>query len=202
MARDAGAAALLGAVRRDVLPPRRGFKELVQLKMQWLFGRPWLYAIPSALPFLRLGETLYHPPLPVREVSAVAARTLVVTWPLGDAEAAARRAHAARLSVARSDGLTPIAVPSGGEPGYLRLPFVASPAARAAAGTPAARAMGVMPGYPLALCDLPGFGERVVNRADGFPGAKLLAERLITVPVHGRLAERDLADIGSWARAL
>jgi hypothetical protein len=199
LARDARAAALLGAVRRDVLPPRRGFKELVQLKMQWLLGRPWLYAIPSALPFLRLGETVYHAPSPVRGLSGVAACTLAVTWPLGRAEAAARWAHAARLMAARSGGFAPIAVPREGEAGYLRLPFVASPAARGAAGTPAARAMGVMPGYPMALCDLPGFGERVVNRTDGFPGARLLAERLITFPVHSRLSEGDVSVTADWA---
>ena len=58
--------------------------------------------------------------------------------------------------------------------------------------------MGVMPGYPAALCDLPGFGERVVNRADGFPGARSLAERLVTAPVHSRLGERDLAGLEVW----
>ena len=198
LARDERPAALLDSVRRDVLPPRGGFKEYVQLKFQWLFGRPWLYAIPSALPFLRLGETVYHAPSPVRGLSAVAAHTLAVTWLLGGAEADVRRAHAARLLAARGGALVPIALPRDGEPGYLRLPFVASPAARAAAETVQARAMGVMPGYPTALSDLQGFGERVVNGADGFPGAASMAERLVTVPVHGRLAERDVAGLEAW----
>ena len=201
LSRDARAAALVDAVRRDVLPPCRGFKELVQLKMQWLFGRPWLYAVPSALPFLRLGETVYHSPSPVRGLGAVAARALEVTWPLARAEAAARRVNAARLLAARSEALAPIVVPREGEPGYLRLPFVAAPAARAAAGAPDARAMGVMPGYPAALCDLPGFGERVLNLSGDFGGARTLAGRLVTFPVHGALTAQDVSDCGRWVGA-
>jgi len=201
LARGARGLALLERVRSDVLPPRRGFKEYVELKMQWLFGRPWLYAVPSALPFLRLGETVYHSASPVRGLSAVAVRTLEVTWPLGDGEAKVRRSHAARLLAARGEGLAPIAVPRDGEPGYLRLPFVASSGARREAGTAEARTIGVMPGYPRALCDLAGFGERVVNREDTFPGARLLAERLVTLPAHGLLCERDLAALEAWMAA-
>ena len=58
-----------------------------------------------------------------------------------------------------------------------------------------------MPGYPRALCDLPGFGERVLNRGGAFPGARMLAERLVTLPVHSRLGERDLAALEAWAAA-
>ena len=193
LARDARAVALVDGVRRHVLPPRRGFKEFVQLKMQWLFGRPWLYAVPAALPFLRLGETVYHSPSPVRGLSAVAARTLAVTWPLGEREATVRRTRAARLLARAGGGLTAVHVPAGAEAGYLRLPFVASPEKRVAAETDGARALGVMPGYPRALCDLGGFGEMVLNRQEEFPGGRMLAERLVTLPTHGRMVEECLA---------
>jgi perosamine synthetase len=195
LARDARAAALVDAVKQDVLPPRCGFGEYVQLKMQWLFGRPWLYGIPSALPFLRLGETVYHPPSPVRAMSAVAARTLGVTWPIGERETVVRRGHAARLLARGGDGLTPIRVPAAGEAGYLRLPFVASPAARGAAGEAWARVLGIMPGYPQALCDLKGFADRVENPGDAFAGARALAARLVSVPTHCLLTEPELGRI-------
>lgn len=192
------AASMVDRARSELLPSLRGVRELVQLKAQWLLGRPSLYAIPAALPFLQLGETVYNPPSLVRGLSAVALRTLAVTWPLGERESAVRRAHAARLLAWHVDGLASIAVLQEAEPGYLRLPFVASPAARAAAGAAGARALGIMPGYPKALCDLEGFAERVVNRGDAFPGARMLAERLVTFPTHSLLAARDLARLKEW----
>ena len=89
-------ARLLAAAGSLIRPPARGVREAVQLKVQWLFGRPSLYGIPASLPFLHLGETLYHAPPPVRGLSAVAARALAVTWELGEREARARRANARR----------------------------------------------------------------------------------------------------------
>ena len=196
------AAALVAGARSALLPALRGVRELVQLQAQWLLGRPSLYALPASLPFLQLGETVYHPPSPVRGLSAVATRTLGVTWGLRDGEADIRGANAARLRARSGPGLTPIAGPAGAAAGYLRLPFVASPAVRAAACTAEARALGIMPGYPSALCDLAGFGARVINRSDAFPGARMLAERLVTLPTHSLLDEADLARLEAWvARA-
>jgi len=201
LAHGAPGAAALARARGEIAPAGRGTKELVQLKAQWLLGRPSLYGIPASLPFLQLGETVYHHAAPARALSAVAAHTLAVTWPLGEPEAAVRRAHAERLLARAGRGLTPVPVPSGAVAGYLRLPFVASVAAREEAGTVVARALGIMPGYPTALCDLAGFADRVLNHGDAMPGAHLLAQRLITFPVHSLLSERDLAALEEWAAA-
>jgi len=190
--------AVLSGSRSEAATSSRGVVELVQLAAQWLLGRPSLYALPSALPFLRLGETVYHPPAPAGGMSGVAARALAVTLPLGAAEAEVRRANAGRLLERRGPGVTPVRVPESGIAGYLRLPLLAGPAARAAALSPRARALGIMPGYPQALCDLPGFAARVVNRQDAFDGARMLAERLITLPTHGRLGEKDLERLETW----
>jgi len=198
----AGGAAALGRARGLVGPGARGLAEFVQLKAQWLLGRPSLYAVPSALPFLRLGETVYRAPAPPRAMSGVAARTLAATLPLGEHEGRVRRAHAARLLARCGSGVAPVRPPRDSEPGYLRLPLLAAPQARAAAARPEARALGIMPGYPVALCDLPGFRERVANPDDRFEGARLLAAGLVTVPTHSLLTPADLARLESWlARA-
>jgi len=97
-------------------------------------------------------------------------------------------------------GLTSVRAPLRAEAGYLRLPFVASPAARAAASWPESRATGVMHGYPTPLSNLGGFGDRVRNLPEGFPGARMLAQRLVTLPVHGLLSKPDLAALEAWAR--
>lgn len=198
LSRGAAGNAAFARARGDVRRAVRGLPELVRLKAQWLLGRPALYAVPSALPFLRLGETVYHPPAPVRAMSAVATRTLARTLPLADRETQVRRANAARLTASVARGLTPVRVPVGGVGGFLRLPLLAGARARARAAAPSARALGVMPGYPLALCDLPGFTERVLNRTEAFPGARDLAERLVTAPTHGMLSDADLARLERW----
>lgn len=194
---DAGAEV---AGRLDArLAPSRGVREFVQLGAQWLLGRPSLYAIPASLPFLALGETVYHTASPVRDLSRAGGATLRATWPRVDAEAAVRRRNASRLLAHAGRALKPVALPPGAEAGYLRLPFVADAAARAAAASARARSLGVMPGYPAALRDLDGFGERVGNRGQGFAGAQLLAARLVTLPVHSLLSDRDLAALEAWA---
>jgi len=198
LAHGALGAAACAHARGAVARARRGTKELVQLKAQWLLGRPVLYALPSAVPFLRLGETVYHQPTPVRAMSAVAARTLAVTLPLGEREAALRRTNAKRLLARGTPGLTPVRVPASSEAGYLRLPFLATPAVRAVAESKEARALGIMPGYPRALCDLEGFAGRVDNLDVDFVGARTLAERLITLPTHSLLTEGDFGGIGTW----
>ena len=188
---------LLGRVRASLPPPTLGMKELIQLAAQWLLARPSLYGIPASLPFLHLGETIYRRPLPVRGLSAVAARTLAETLPLVERETEVRRANAKRLLARCGPGVRPVRAPASAEPGYLRLPLLTASTTRNAAASAAARSLGIVPGYPQALCDLAGFAERVVNGSDAFPGARLLAEHLITFPTHSLLDEGDLARLES-----
>src|SRR2546430_17514940 len=63
------------------------------------------------------------------------------------------------------------------QPGYLRLPVLASPGVRRAAANAMAKRLGVAPGYPKALCDLEPLSARCLNRDAGFPGSRLLAAR-------------------------
>jgi dTDP-4-amino-4,6-dideoxygalactose transaminase len=198
LARGSAGIAAFARARAELGRPADGRREWAPLVAQWLLGRPSVYALPAALPFLRLGETVYHAPAPVREMSVVAARVLAVTLGLADHEARIRRANAARLLANPAAGVRWVQVQPGGEAGYLRLPALASPATRAAATSLEARALGVMPGYPRALCDLRGFGKRVANRGDGFTAARTLAERLITLPTHRLLSERDLVRLETW----
>ena len=198
LARGADAAVQIAAASAEAGPARSGLTDLAPLAAQWLLGRPSLYGVPSSLPFLQLGETVYHAPGAVRLMSEVAVSTLTRTLPLGEREARVRLTNAARLLARGGRDLAPVAVPPGGKPGYLRLPFLATPRIRERAGSSAARALGIMPGYPRALCDLSGFAERVVNGGDAFPGARALAGQLITLPTHSLLRDADLQRIETW----
>jgi len=167
----------------DDLSGRKGSgRAVARLVAQWMFGRPSLYWIPAALPFLGLGETPFRSPHPVGGMSALAAGVLNHTIRLVPEEIHRRRQNAARLRSALT-GAAAFAVPDGWDAGWLRFPVVLQRTARSAL-TAYHRSLGVMPGYPLALADLPGFGELRGNRADDFSGARLLADRLATIPTH------------------
>ncbi len=177
-------ASVAGAAEAATGPrtPRGSLRDYLLLKAQWLFGRPSLYWIPASLPFLGLGETIYRPPHPVGGISALAAGVLVRTMPLVPDEVRRRRATATRLRGELSGG-GQVSPAAGWDAGWLRLPVVRRRAANAGLVASLARD-GVLRGYPQALADLAGFGARRLNPADAFPGARLLAERLVTVPTH------------------
>ena len=179
----------------------RGLVDLARLSLQAVFSHPRLYALPAVLPFLHLGQTVYQAPRRARRPSASSMAAAARTFHLLHHEIEVRRTNGRRLlEAARGGGRAqPVREPEGGEPGFLRLPVLCREEARAA--LPSVARFGIAPGYPAALCDLPGFGGRVVNRKSDFPGARELAARLVTLPTHSRLGERDLAFLERWLQA-
>ena len=53
----------------------------------------------------------------------------------------------------------------------------------------------MMPGYPRSLADLRGFRHCNVNPTETFVGARTLAASLLTLPTHGLMSERSIADV-------
>lgn len=202
LAHDTPGQRILETVRGLVGAPRRGWPELFTMAAQLVLERPNLYALPAALPFLQLGETRYRAPRPLRRPASVSCPVLAATWALSEREAKLRRRNAERLlfELRCQPGFQTVQTVDQARPGYLRLPVLASVEARRAAGTLAARRLGIMPGYPKALCDLERFRPRCLNRDAAFAGSRLLAERLCTLPTHGRLSPRDLARLEQWIR--
>ncbi len=204
LAHDAAGERALERARGLLREPRRGWPELLAITAQLLLERPSLYAIPAALPFLRIGQTIYREPRPLRAPTHGSCPVVAATWTLAERELELRRRNAERLLVAlqRQPGFETVRTPDRACPGYLRLPVLASPPVRRSAADTAARRLGVMPGYPNALCDLDRFAPRCLNRDAAFPGGRLLAARLCTLPTHGRLDARDLVRLEEWIRAV
>ncbi|HXG48558.1 MAG TPA: hypothetical protein VNO52_13090, partial [Methylomirabilota bacterium] len=175
------------------------FRQAAPALAQWALARPGVYALPASLPLLRLGETIYRAPTPPAEMSAFTAGVLGVTSRLVDAESEIRRRNAERLlrRVEQRAAIAVIQGAPGGVPGYLRLPL-RGPGTRDPVLEMQGRRLGVMPGYPRPLARLAGFAERVGNAGGRFPGAELLASRLVTVPAHGKLRRRDLRRLEAW----
>ena len=201
LASDARGEAVVRRARGGVDGAWAGWGDLAGAAALWALARPWLYLLPSSLPFLRLGATPYHAPRRPRPLSRAAAAIVSAAWERARAERGARARHGRRLAAAAARaGERVFAPPAGCEAGWLRLPVLSR--GRARAETRAARALGIMPGYPRALCDLPGFAARCLNAGDDFPGARELAASLYTLPTHGLLSEGDLRRLEDWLCAV
>jgi len=202
LANDAAGERVLAHARTLFGRSRRGWKELLGATAQWILARPGLYALPDALPFMKLGETIYRVPRPPHAMPRACAAVTVASWGLADRELKRRRENAMRLltAVGTRAHLVPMQVPLSGRPGHLRLPLLASPDVRGRAVSRVARRLGIMPGYPLSLADLGPLAARVLNGGAHFPGARLLAAQLVTLPTHGRLRDDDLLRLEEWIR--
>jgi hypothetical protein len=163
---------------------------------QWALGRPSLYGIPARIPGLHLGETLYRPPLPPRAISPYSAALALATWGLAEREAEIRRRQGARLRALVEDEAGPrVRLPRAvGEPGYLRFPVLRDDAGTLGTG-PRARALGIVPSYPLLLPTLGPIRHLLQAGAARFPGGETLRTALLTAPVHSMLGPGDLEAI-------
>jgi dTDP-4-amino-4,6-dideoxygalactose transaminase len=198
LAHDARGRAALGRVRTRLVGVRpRGLREVLALSGQIVLGRPLLYGIPSSMPFLHLGETRYHPPRPPRRASLASLAVLERTMELSDIELEVRRRNASFLAPALADSpyLAGIEVLPGATPGHLRLPFLGGNGAFSRERRAAGERLGVTGMYPRTLAELPSLTPYLVQSEPDLPGARRLAERLMTAPTHSLLTESDLGGI-------
>lgn len=173
---------------------RGPWKDAALLLALWALGRPTLYRVPASIPWLHLGETLFHPPPPLMAMSPFAAAVVRAGAGAVEEESATRR-EAGRWWLERlteAPGIETVRPPADAEPGWLRFPVLV-PAARVSEfRSGGMRRRGVMPGYPRLLVELPGFAQSIDAAGPGrWPGARLLAERLFTLPVHGLVSPRE-----------
>lgn len=178
----------------------RGWRVLGAATAQWALGRPALYRIPTCIPGLHLGETVYHP---AREPATMTAAACAI---LSDALGGSREVSAARVRVAEALGRSMNGVPgldmvrpiAGAQPGYLRL------AVRDGVGRKPDHSAGIVRGYPRPLqeeraarAQTPAGGEAGES---AMPGARELSRTLFTLPTHHWVSDDDLARIESWGR--
>jgi len=211
LAHDAEGVETLGSLEGIPSPGAgrpRGWGDLLGAAAQWALGRPGIYGLPASLPFLHLGETRYAAPGAVATASAGSLGVLSETWEPSWEEAAVRRRNARGLleTLGHRSGLSPVEPVGGAVPGYLRLPFLASEEAADVLRGRRARALGIMPGYPLPLPELGAAEPDSAGSRLPYPGAEELVRRLFTFPTHGRLDPTSLKRLAelvaggpSWA---
>ncbi len=192
---DTGFAAAVGAESGD----RGGMVLLLKTLAQWALGRPSLYGLPSAIPWLGLGETHYRQPTPVVPMGRRAAALALGTREASLIEAAHRLTAAeALLNTLDAAELTPDPVRTvtpghDAVPGYLRLPVLLPDGISGFTSVGRAKALGIAPGYPIPLAGLAPLQPFHAGAPPAYPGAARLAQSLVTLPTHGlvRADDRD-----------
>ncbi len=171
-----------------------GWGDLARAAAQWAFGRPALYWLPASIPQLRLGETVYRPAGEPGGLSRAAAA--IVARAFSGLEAARdRRARRARWYDEHLTGapmLRLVQPRDDTSPGYLRFP-VLDDASRAPRPD-----LGIVRNYPRPLLEEPALADVVHPGEPDTPGAREIAQRLLTLPTHDDVREPDARRIADW----
>jgi perosamine synthetase len=188
-------AAWASRTRFELRAGSRGGKAVLSLAAQSLLSHPYVYRLPASIPGLKLGEMVYHPPRVPRAISAASAS--VLRWSLGEAvrQLAGRRARAGELLSRLRDARDVAAVRpvTGGASGFLRFALIDR------RGTLLPRAdLGAVRGYPLTLEQHSQLRPLILPGESAGTGARLLRDRLFTLPTHYRVDERDLTRLAEW----
>lgn len=195
LARGAAAAALDEVLAETAPLPERSFATLARATAMSLFVHPSVFAVAAALPWLHLGETLYHPPTTPRLLSAAAARLLLASTEDATREADERRISAEWYLARLMDApvATPVPLLDGAVGGYLRFPVLVPLGMSGFVDPERALALGIAPGYPSPLSELLPVRARLMPAAHTrqWPGAERVCRELITLPTHSLAARSE-----------
>jgi perosamine synthetase len=163
-------------------------KEFVKTALMSVFIRPRFYWIPAAMPFLKLGQTLFDPNFRVERFSSMQAG-LCLTWRKRLEKAISIRkeqaAHLTRkIKACAPAGLACIV-------SYLRLPVIVKnrEEKKRICEISARMGLGIAQMYPSPVNEIP----QIAHRFPGcnFPCARLVADTLISMPLHTFVNARD-----------
>ena len=190
-------AAALDAEMTALLPSGRGSasRDVGLALSSFVLLRPWLYWIPSNIPQLGLGKTVYSTDFAVERPSRALSSLGAVMMRRLDEFTATRRANAEMLlaGLRSVPGLRTISPVPGSEPVYLRLPVLAADSnarGRAIAALVAA-GIGASASYPASIVDIPALQGVLAGPVDAAVGRDV-ASRIFTLPTHAFVNARDI----------
>lgn len=161
-------------------------KELISLVLMKVFIRPALFWFPNGLPFLKLGETFFYKDFPMKRFSGMKSG-LLRRWKERLERSQQDRAENGSYFVKSLRAH----IPGGKDLPYLRLPIVIESVEKRNRIYLLSRekGLGLSAMYPTAINEI----EEIRGDFEGesFPASKEIAERLLTVPVHAFVSDRE-----------
>ncbi|HFD32707.1 MAG TPA: aminotransferase DegT [Gammaproteobacteria bacterium] len=165
-------------------------KLVVKAIITTLLQHPVLFWFPKALPFLRLGETLYEDDFPLRRLSPVQ-RGLAKNWPIRLKKHQKTRKNNIIFWEKHLPEILSFIDSYRQSSNLIRLPVLArSKKERDVLCSRSERhGLGVMATYPTPINEIPEIAGEFSGRK--FPNAQKLADCLMTLPVHEYMTEKD-----------
>lgn len=160
---------------------------IVKLAAYATLLRPTMYGVVRKLPGLGLGRTPYDETYPLQKYSgrlAGFAATLLGKLP-ELTRGRQQQAEAMTKALSTIAGVQLISSPNS-QSAYARLPFLLQDASRRAAVLEQLEAggIGATASYPNALCDVPEVAAKLPESDRNMPGARRVAESIVTLPTH------------------
>jgi perosamine synthetase len=167
-----------------------------------VFFHPRTHWLPRAIPFLKLGETYYIEDFFAGRIGAGVLR-------FGERvhrEYSEIRETRKRLAGYYTEMLKPYSkelafLPEADKEddvALLRYPIIFKEAAKRDLVLPALlrKGLGASGSYPVPLNELEGSASQIHNAQSGFPNAKAISQRIMTLPLHRYVREADIAEMG------
>jgi len=156
-----------------------------------LLIHPRFYWLPAGLPFLKLGETKFSDAFPMNRLDGLRAG-LLLNWQERLDQSNSARRMAAKDLIERLPPRTEVVQSRlHMDPIYLRLPVMmeSKEAKEKLCVLSKENGLGITPFYPTSIQAI----EELTNHLEKaeFPAGTMVAERLVTLPVHHLLGDRD-----------
>jgi perosamine synthetase len=168
------------------------FKLILYAVALSIFINPWIYWLPNSLPFLKLGETHFEPSFPIRKLSAFQAG-LAKSWRRKiDGFMAVRLKNARKIA---GDRISPLGVSGSVMPSLIRYPILISDTdtKKRILMKSKKEGLGISDGYPDSINGIDEIKSQFLCAE--FPEAKRIAERIVSLPLHSFVNERDIQKI-------
>jgi dTDP-4-amino-4,6-dideoxygalactose transaminase len=181
------------------VPLSREFGLMARLAAYSVLLRPRLYWLPDGLPFLGLGQTLFDPSFTLGRLSGLqeAAGGVLFDNLAGLNKTRIRITREVGEPLIESGNYEIGGYDSQCPPAYLRLPVLARDGAWRNRAMAELRKNGVKSTtmYPSTIRQIPGIKVHLASEQSSFPGAEQVVDRLLTLPTHPYVQDRDISMI-------
>jgi perosamine synthetase len=185
----------------------KALTNLLEVLTTYCFIHPFLYWLPAGLPFLKLGETRFDRSFGLYRMDGIRAG-LLRHWHRRLVDGNRKRTEASKAMRALAQGLEFNVPPFScrHEHPYLRLPVLMTDREMKASlcSFGKARGSGISQSYPSAITGIPELREQLVGVS--CPGADIVVDRLVTLPIHPRMCAKDYENtrntLADWRRGV
>jgi perosamine synthetase len=179
---------------------------LLKMSVYSVLLRPHWYWLPSKLPFLGLGETIYDETFHAAGLSALQQRAGSLLLGRLDRFNEHRAASSEKLisEIRRLGGFEIPISPVGRRTIYLRLPVLAPDRTTRDRAVRELGRAGITAStmYPKIIRDIPGIEPRLACLDDEFPGGRQIVNRLFALPTHPYVRPKDIETMVRVLRAV